>query len=54
MVKFDFKPNLSKNGDWFFESLYENLKERNKLKKFLEIEKKNLKINRKEFNMITI
>jgi hypothetical protein len=42
MVKFDFTPDISnKYDDWFFEFLYENLKERNKLKKFLEIEKKN-------------
>ena len=41
MVKFDFTPDISnKYDDWFFEFLYENLKERNKLKKFLEIEKK--------------
>ena len=43
MAKFNFKPNLSKNEDWYFEILYENLKERNKLKKFLEIEKKKFK-----------
>lgn len=41
MDKFNFKPNL--NNDWFFEYLYENLKERNKLKKFLDIEKKKFK-----------
>jgi hypothetical protein len=40
MVKFDFKPDLSKNDDWYFEILSEDLKKRNKLKKFLEIEKK--------------
>jgi hypothetical protein len=43
MVKFDFKPDLSKNDDWYFEILSEDLKKRNKLKKFLEIEKKNFK-----------
>ena len=44
MVKFDFTPDISnKYDDWFFEFLYENLKERNKLKKFLEIEKKKFK-----------
>lgn len=43
MAKFNFKPNLSKNEDWYFEILYENLKERNKLKKFLEIPKKKFK-----------
>lgn len=44
MAKFDFTPDISnKYDDWFFEFLYENLKERNKLKKFLEIEKKKLK-----------
>ena len=41
MVKFDFTPDISnKYDDWFFEFLYENLKERNKLKKILKIEKK--------------
>ena len=44
MIKFDFTPDISnKYDDWFFEFLYENLKERNKLKKFLEIEKKKFK-----------
>ena len=44
MAKFDFTPDISnKYDDWFFEFLYENLKERNKLKKFLEIEKKKFK-----------
>ena len=43
MIKFDFKPNLSKNDDWYFEILSEDLKKRNKLKKFLEIEKKKFK-----------
>ena len=43
MAKFDFKPNLSKNEDWYFEILSEGLKKRNKLKKFLEIPKKKFK-----------
>ena len=37
MVKFDFKPDLSKNDDWYFEILSEDLKKRNKLKKFFKI-----------------
>jgi hypothetical protein len=43
MAKFNFKPNLSKNEDWYFEILSEGLKKRNKLKKFLEIPKKKFK-----------
>jgi|TARA_B100001971_G_scaffold97019_1_gene89682 hypothetical protein len=43
MAKFDFKPNLNKNEDWYFEILSEGLKKRNKLKKFLEIPKKKFK-----------
>lgn len=55
MVKFDFTPDISnKYDDWFFEFLYENLKERNKLKKFLEIEKKKFKKKKIVLNMIMI
>ena len=44
MSRFNFKPDLSnKYDDWYFENLYENLKKRNQLKKFLEIEKKKFK-----------
>jgi hypothetical protein len=44
MSRFNFKPDLSnKYDDWYFENLYEKLKERNQLKKFLEIEKKKFK-----------